>query len=569
MSTENPSDTAPSVAAANNLTADSPECFGDALREFEASHHRSASPENRQVEATVVSLSVDSVFVDIGFKTEGVLPRSAFDNNAEAVQPGDRVLVSIKGRNEDGYYDLSRQKIAKVTDWASLEEAFANKSPIVGTVTAVVKGGATVDIGVRAFMPASRSGTREAKELEQLVGQEITCRITKLDAAEEDAVVDRRAVLEEQALANAESRRAGLSEGDIVDGTVRSLTNYGAFVDIGGIDGLLHVSDIAWTRIASPQEVLTVGQKIEVKVLKIDAGSARLSLGMKQLQPEPWETAATRYSVGQRVTGMVSRLTDFGAFVEVEPGVEGLIHVSEMSWTRRVQKPGDIVKQGDTVEAVVLAVSQPERRLSLGLKQALGDPWADAAQRFPAGSSIEGPVTRIAAFGAFVQLAEGIEGLVHISEITAERRIAHPSDVLRTGEVVKAKVLGIDTEKRQIKLSIKQLAPTDLDDYLTEHQVGDTVSGRIVSQSDGIATIELGEGVFATCRVEDATPEEKQTTGSSSVDLSSLTSLLQARWKGQSKATSSDSDRPQVGQVRSLRILAIDRATKTIIVELA
>lgn len=566
MSTENLPALQPS--ADDSFAADPTESFGTALREFEASHPK-ASTENRQVEATVVSLSADSVFLDIGFKIEGVLPRTAFENNAEAVQPGDRVFVSVKGRNEDGYYDLSRQKIAKVTDWASLEEAFAKKSPIVGTVTAVVKGGVTVDIGVRAFMPASRSGTREAKELEALVGQEITCRITKLDAAEEDVVVDRRAVLEEQAFANAENRRAGLREGDIVDGTVRSLTNYGAFVDIGGIDGLLHVSDIAWSRVASPQEALTAGQKIEVKVLKIDAESKRISLGMKQLRPEPWETAATRYSVGQRVTGSVTRLADFGAFVEVEPGIEGLIHVSEMSWTRRVQKPGDIVKQGDTVEAVVLAIHQPERKLSLGLKQALGDPWADAAQRFPIGAGVEGPITRLATFGTFMQLAEGIEGLVHISEITAERRIAHPGDVLRVGEIVKAKVLGVNTEKRQIKLSIKQLSPTDLDDFLAEHQVGDIVSGRIVSQSAGVATVELGEGVRATCRIEETASTEAQATSSSSVDLSSLTSLLQARWKGQSDTVSPKSNAPQVGQVRSFRVAALDRDTKTIEVEIA
>lgn len=563
MSTENPSDIQPS----DNPNAESTESFGDALRQFEASHQK-PSAENRQVEATVVSLSPDDVFLDIGFKTEGVLPRSAFENNAEAVQPGDRVLVSVKGRNEDGYYALSRQKIAKVTDWSSLEEAFAKKSPIAGTVTAVVKGGATVDIGVRAFMPASRSGTRDAKALEELVGQEITCRITKLDVADEDVVVDRRAVLEEQALAKSETRRAALKEGDVLDGTVRSLASYGAFVDIGGIDGLLHVSDIAWTRIGSPEEVLTAGQKIEVKVLKIDAESKRISLGMKQLQPEPWETAATRYSAGQRVKGTVSRLSDFGAFVEVEPGIEGLIHVSEMSWTRRVHKPGDIVKRGDTVEAVVLAVSQRERKLSLGLKQALGDPWADVAQRFPVESTVEGAVSRLATFGAFVQLAEGIEGLVHISEITSERRIAHPGDVLRVGEIVKAKVLGIDTEKRQIKLSIKQLAPTGLDEYLAEHQVGDTVAGRIVSQSAGVATIELGDGVSASCRLEDATPAKVQATDSDTVDLSSLSSLLQSRWKGESKAASPERNTAQVGQVRSFRIVALDRDARNIEVKL-
>lgn len=568
MSIENRPDIQPSAQPADDVSAESAESFGDALRQFERSHPK---PEagSRQVEGRVVSLTSESVFLDIGFKTEGVLSRTAFDNNAESVQPGDPVLVSVKGRNEEGYYDLSRQKIAKVTDWASLEEAFAQKSPVVGTVTAVVKGGLTVDIGVRAFMPASRTGTRDVQEMEKLVGQEITCRITKLDVADEDVVVDRRAVLEEQALATAESRRAGLKEGDVLDGTVRSLTGYGAFVDIGGIDGLLHISDIAWTRIGSPEELLSVGQKIEVKVLKLDPEGKRVSLGMKQLLPEPWDTAAQRYSVGQRVTGTVSRLADFGAFVELEPGIEGLIHVSEMSWTKRVHKPSDVLKQGDTVEAVVLSISQPERRLSLGLKQALGDPWADVAQRFPVGSTIEGPVTRLATFGAFVQLTEGVEGLVHVSEITAERRIAHPSDVLRVNEVVKAQVLGIDADKRQIKLSIKQLVPTDLDEYLEEHHTGDSVSGRIVKESDGMAVVELGEGVLATCRLIASPSHETDKSSTGAVDLSSLTSLLQARWKGQAKSGSVDRDAVQVGQVRSFRITQIDRNTKKIELELA
>ncbi|GAC1418003.1 MAG: 30S ribosomal protein S1 [Acidobacteriaceae bacterium] len=568
MSIENRSNIQPPVPSAEEIPTDSVESFGDALQAFERSH-RKPEAGNRQVEASVVTLSSDSVFLDIGFKTEGVLPRAAFDDNGESVRPGDRFLVSIKGRNEEGYYELSRHKIAKVTDWASLEEAFAQKSPIVGTVTAAVKGGVTVDIGVRAFMPASRTGTRDAHEIEQLVGQEITCRITKLDVAEEDVVVDRRIVLEEQALASADNRRAQLKEGDVVDGTVRSLTTYGAFVDIGGIDGLLHVSDIAWTRIGNPEEMLSVGQKIEVKVLKLEADSKRVSLGMKQLTPEPWDTAAERYTTGQRITGTVSRLTDFGAFVELEAGIEGLIHVSEMSWTRRVHKPSDILKQGDTVEAVVLAISQPEHRLALGLKQALGDPWAEVAQRYPVGSTIQGPVTRLATFGAFVQLTEGVEGLIHISEITAERRIAHPGDVLRVGEIVKAQVLGIDSDKRQIKLSMKQLVPTDLDEFLAEHLVGDTVTGRIVSQSDGVAAIELGEGVLATCPVSTSIHSQTEKTTTGAIDLSSLTSLLQDRWKGQAKTTSANRDSLQIGQVRSVRIVKIDRETKAIEVELA
>jgi small subunit ribosomal protein S1 len=568
MSLENPSDSATPEQSSIDVSGDSTESFGDALRQFEREHVRPGA-DNRQVEATVVSVSSDSVFLDIGFKIEGVLPRTAFDDNAEAVKPGDLFLVSVKGRNEEGYYALSRQKIAKVTDWASLEEAFAQKSPIVGVVTGVVKGGVTVDIGVRAFMPASRTGTRDAQELEKLVGQEITCRITKLDVTEEDVVVDRRAVLEEQALANAESRRAGLKEGDVVDGTVRSLASYGAFVDIGGIDGLLHVSDIAWTRIGSPEEVLSVGQKIEVKVLKLNAESKRISLGMKQLLPEPWDTATERYAVGQRVTGTVTRLADFGAFVEVEPGIEGLIHVSEMSWTKRVRKPSDIVKQGDTVDAVVLAISQPERRLSLGLKQALGDPWADVGQRFPVGSTVEGPVTRLVTFGAFVELTEGVEGLVHISEITAERRIAHPSDVLRVGEVVKAQVLGIDSDKRQIKLSMKQLVPTDLDEYFEEHKVGDLVSGRVVEESGGVTMVELAEGVRATCRWKEPGSKDDEKSSAGAVDLSSLTSALQARWKGQTKSASANRDAVQAGQVRSFRISAMDEDSKKMELELA
>ena len=547
-------------------TSESTESFGAALRDYERSHLH-PDPGNRQVEATVVSLSADSVFLDIGFKVEGVLPRTAFDNNAAEVQPGDRILVSIKGRNEEGYYALSRQKLAKVTDWASLEQAFADKSPIVGTVTAVVKGGLTVDVGVRAFMPASRTGTRDASEMEKLIGQEITCRITKLDVAEEDVVVDRRGILEEQALVASESRRAGLNEADIVDGTVRSLTSYGAFIDLGGIDGLLHVSDIAWTRVKNPEEVLAVGQKLELKILKLDPESKRISLGLKQLQPEPWDTAANRYAVGKRVTGVVTRLTDFGAFVELEPGIEGLIHISEMSWTKRVRKPGDILKQGDTVEAVVLAISQPDRRLSLGLKQALGDPWSDVTQRFPLGSTIEGPVTRLTAFGAFVQLIEGVEGLVHVSEITAERRIAHPSDVLRVGQPVKAQVLGIDTEKRQIKLSIKQLAPTGLDEYLAEHNPGHTVSGRIVDHSAGLVTVELAEGVCATSRLKESAPQEQENPAAAAVDLGSLTSALQARWKGQTKSTSPANDRPTVGQIRTFRISGIDPETRQIELE--
>ena len=547
---------------------DSTESFGALLSEFEKTHADQLSAASAQKEGAVVSITSDSVFLDIGLKVEGVLSRAAFENNAEAVSVGERFTVSVKGRNEEGYYALSLLKIAQPTDWTSLEEAYAQKAAVVGVVTGVVKGGLTVDVGVRAFMPASRSGTREAAELEKLVGQEITCRIVKLDAAEEDIVVDRRVLLEEEARRLEEKRYSEVSEGDIVNGEVRSLASYGAFIDLGGVDGLLHISDIAWSRVNHPEELLSVGQQLQVKILKIDADSKRISLGLKQLQPEPWSSAADKYQLGQRVSGTVRRLSDFGAFIEVEPGIEGLIHVSEMSWVNKVRKPGDILKLGDTVESVVLAISPAERRLSLGLKQALGDPWAVVPQKFPAGAVIEGPVVRLTKFGAFVQLAEGVEGLVHISEISAEKRLNHPQDVLKTGQIIKAQVIAIDLEKRQIKLSIKQLIPTGLDEYLEEHAVGDVVSGRLVEQTGDTAVVELGEGILAKCVVGAKTEPEPSSQGEATLDLSALSSMLNARWKGETKASNAQGDSLRIGQMRNFKIVTIDRDTKEVGLEL-
>ncbi len=550
-------------------TPESTESFGELLSQFEQTHKHKSKDGAKQLEGTVVSVTADSVLLDVGYKIEGALPRTAFKDNADAVAIGDKFPVSIKGRTEDGYYDLTLMRLTAVTDWSSLEAAFAQKSAIVGTVTALVKGGFSVDVGVRAFMPASRSGVREAAEMEKLVGQEITCRIIKLDSTEEDVVVDRRVITEEQALAAQADRYGAIKEGDVVSGQVRSLATYGAFVDLGGIDGLLHVSDIAWSRVNNPEDVLSVGQQLEVKILKIDAASKRISLGLKQLQPEPWDTATERYTVAQRITGTVSRLTDFGAFVELEPGIEGLIHVSEMSWVKKIHKPSDILKQGDTVDAIILSISPAERRLALGLKQALGDPWLEAPNKFPVGSAIEGPVVRITKFGAFVQIAEGIEGLVHVSEISADKRINHPEDVLRAGQPVKAQVLAIDTDKRQIKLSMKQLVPTGFDEYLEEHKVGDVVSGRIVDQSPERMIIELGQGIRTTCRVAATAPAVAEAAAAPTLDLSSLTSMLQSRWKGDTKPAAAKPADLRVGQISSFRIAALDREAKTIELETA
>ncbi|HEX4285696.1 MAG TPA: 30S ribosomal protein S1 [Terracidiphilus sp.] len=563
--TPQPTDETPAEA-----TAESTENFADILSDFERTHARKPATGTRQLEGKVISLSADQVFLDIGFKTEGVLPRAAFGK--DAVNIGDVVAVSVKGRSEEGYYDLTRFKVAQPRDWTALEEAFAQKTAVVGTVTGVVKGGLNVDVGVRAFMPASRSGTRDAAELEKLVGTEITCRITKLDVTDENVVVDRRVVLEEQARVDAQGRFAAMQEGDVVTGTVRSLMSYGAFVDIGGVDGLLHVSDIAWSHVTKPEDVLSAGQEINVRILKIDPDTKKISLGLKQLEAEPWAKAPEKYAIGQRITGTVMRLADFGAFVELEPGVEGLIHVSEMAWNKKVRHPSDVLKQGDRVDTVILGIKPEERRISLGLKQTLADPWAEVPQKFPVGSHVEGPVTKLMKFGAFVQIADGIEGLVHISEIVADRRLNHPSDELHAGQVVQAQVLAIDAEKRQIKLSMKQLIPTGIDEYLAEHKAGDMVSGRVVDEASGRTTVELGEGIFGSCiraagGPVDAPSTSKATNGAA--DLSALTTLLQARWKGNAPAAGAFPEALRAGQVRSFKIVRIDPAAKKIELELA
>jgi small subunit ribosomal protein S1 len=526
-----------------------------------------------------VSITADSVLVDIGYKSEGILPLTAFANSKEPVKVGDALQVSVKGRDMDGYYEVSLFKTAQPKDWSSLERAFEQKSTIVGTVTGVVKGGLHVDVGIRAFLPASRSGARDAAEMEKLVGQEIRVRITKLDVQDEDLVVDRRVVTEEEALESKNRRHAEIQEGSIVDGTVRTIMEYGAFVDLGGVDGLLHISDLAWSRVANVADVLSVGQRLEVKVLKIDPETRKISLGLKQLQAHPWDAVEEKFKLGDRVRGVVSRIADFGAFVELEPGIEGLVHLSAMSWSKRVFRATEVMNVGDVVETVVLAISVPERRISLGLKQALGDPWKEAAARLAPGSIVEGPVASITKFGAFVHVSEGVEGMVHISEIVADRRLNHPSDVLRVGQQVRALVLDVDTEKRQLKLSMKQLIPTSLDEFLEEHKAGDIVTGRVASVENGVAQIEVGEGIHAACKlpavaVESVAVESKPT--SEGVDLSAFSSMLKNKWKTGSVAPSGSSSGQKTaegpvapGQVRKFRISDLDAATKRIQMELA
>src|SRR6202521_1838250 len=508
-------DDSPEVTAADTS-------FGDILSEYEQSHHAGG----QTLEGTVVSVTPDGVFLTIGRKMDGVLP----PDPARQLKPGQKLLVSIRGRDEQGNYLLSTVKVDTPRDWTGLEAAFANQTAIGGRVTEVVKGGLSVDVGVRAFMPGSRSGARDQAELENLVGQEIECRITKLDPASEDVVVDRRVVLEEREQAAKLEAVERLKEGSVVPGTVRTVTDFGAFVDLGGVDGLLHVSDMTYARGVKPSEVVTPGQALEVKILKINRETRKISLGLKQLAPDPWTAAAGKYTPGSRVKGKISRVTEFGAFVELEPGVEGLIHVSEMSWTRKNVGAADIVKPGDMVEVVVLGVNEAHKRIALGLKQALGDPLDEALKKFPVGSAGEAPVTSLAKFGAFVDLGDGIEGMIHIGDITNEKRLNHPNEALKVGEKVRFQVLEADRERRRLRLGIKQLQPTSIDEYIAERKPGDTVSGRIVDLSGNRAKVELGEGVMAHCKLAEQKASDAPASASKG-DISSLSAMLAQKWK--------------------------------------
>jgi small subunit ribosomal protein S1 len=541
---------------------DSPEAspadtsFGDLLTQFEQSHHSAGE----RVEGTVVSVTPDGAFVDIGRKMDGMLPP------APELKPGIKVLVSIRGRDETGTYLLSTIKVETPRDWTALEAAFAEKRTIGATVLEVVKGGLRVDVGVRAFMPASRSGARELADMEKLVGQQIECRITKLNAAEEDVVVDRRVILEELERVNKEEAFKRLEEGSVVRGKVRSLTDFGAFVDLGGVDGLLHVSDMSYSRGVKPAEVVKPDEEIEVKILKISLESRKISLGLKQLSPDPWTLAVSKYEPGQRIKGKVSRVMDFGAFVELEPGVEGLIHVSEMSWSKRNVRAEDVLKPGEMAEIVILNVNPTDKRIALGLKQALGDPWEDALKKYPVGTTVEAPVSSLAKFGAFVELGDGVEGMIHIADITGEKRLTHPNEVLKQGQTVKAVVLEADKERRRFRLGMKQLEPTSIDEYLAEHKTGEVVSGRVVDVSGKRLKVELGEGVTAFAPVPEQQHKEAA-AGAQKADLSSLTAMLSQKWKS-GGGTADTVEAIRAGQVRSFKITQIDAEKKRIELEL-
>lgn len=454
------------------------------------------------LQGTVLAITGNDVIIDFGYKSEGLVPLDEFrgPGGQVTVQPGDVVDVMIEhGGQTEGYVLLSHTRAARLRIWDNLEKAYQEQLVISGRVLGRIKGGLAVDVGIKAFMPGSQADPRPVHNLDSLVGQDIPVKIIKLNRRRGNVVVSRKIAVEEEINVRKGSTLEHLSEGAVVTGVVKNLTDYGAFIDLGGIDGLLHVTDMSYGRITHPSELLHVGDEITVKVLKFDRAKERVSLGMKQLEPDPWETVVERYPVEGRVIGRVVNVTDYGAFVELEPGVEGLIHISEMTWSRRMKHPSKVVKPGDQVEAVILEVHPKDRRISLGLKQLEPNPWTTIDSRYSVGSVVEGRVRNMTDFGAFIEIEEGIDGLVHVSDLSWTKRVKHPSEVLKKGQIVQAVILNIDSSSHRLSLGIKQLQPDAWETYFQTHQVGDTVHGRVCRLASFGAFVELAEGVEGLC----------------------------------------------------------------------
>ena len=466
--------------------------------------HVGLPAEGEVISGHVLQVTPQGAIVDVGLKQEGVVPLpqvTSADGNP-LYQPGDPIDVMIDRRHQpviEGYIALSHERASKIRAWDTLEQAYHEKLRVLGRVLGRVKGGLSVDVGVVAFMPSTQVDIRQIHNLDAFTGQDIEVRIIKLNRRRDNVVVSRKAALEEDMGARKSTLLEHINEGDLVQGVVKNLTEYGAFIDLGGIDGLLHVSDISYGRVGHPSDVLQVGQEVTVKVLKFDHEKERISLGLKQVVPDPWETIHDRYADGMRVVGRVVSIKDYGAFLELEPGVEGLIHISEMTWSRRMKHPSKVVKVGDNVECVVLEVKPAERRISLGIKQLEADPWTTVDQRYSIGSVVEGRVRKLTDFGAFIEIEEGIDGLVHVSDLSWTKRIQHPSEVLKKGQVVQAAVLQIDAHDRRLSLGVKQLQPDAWETFFREHSVGDIVKGRPSRAVAFGVFVELLPGVEGLC----------------------------------------------------------------------
>lgn len=490
---------------AEDLNLENPAPVEDADYEHLLEEHSHLAPpeDGELLQGHIVKITSKEVIIDVGYKTEGMVPIEQVmqPDGTVPFQAGDNIDVVIDrhGHTPEGYIFLSHEKAARLRCWDTLEQANRENLLVSGRVMGRIKGGLSVDVGVLAFMPGSQFDVRPVHNLDSLIGTDIPVKVLKINRRRGNVVVSRKAALEEELTARKTQALDHIEEGGVTTGTVKNLTDYGAFIDLGGIDGLLHVSDLSYGRVTHPSEMLTVGDQISVRVLKFDREKERISLGLKQLAPDPWLTVGDRYPRGGRVVGRVVSVTDYGAFVELEAGVEGLIHISEMTWSRRMKHPSKVVKVSDQVEAVVLEVKAKERRVSLGIKQLEADPWTTVADRYAIGSVVEGRVRKLTDFGAFVEIEEGIDGLVHISDMSWTKRIKHPSEALKKGQIVQAAILQIDAPNRRLSLGIKQLQPDAWETFFSTHQPGDVVHGRVCRAASFGVFVELLPGVEGLC----------------------------------------------------------------------
>jgi len=454
--------------------------------------------EGEVVQGNVLAITDDHVQVDVGFKSEGLVASWEFmeEDGTMTIKVGDVVDVFVEQtEDEDGYIVLSKEKADRLKVWDAIERAYEADEPVEGRILSRVKGGLSVDIGVKAFLPGSQVDLRPVRNLEGLLGERTQFKIIKFNKRRGNIVLSRRALLEKEREKMRASTLETLQEGMIVDGMIKNITDYGAFIDLGGIDGLLHVTDMSWGRVNHPSELFRVGDELKVKVLKFDVETERVSLGLKQIQPDPWVDAAMRYPIGVRIQGKVVSLTDYGAFIELEPGIEGLVHVSEMSWTKRVKHPSKVVNIGDQVESVVLDVDEYNRKISLGMKQIEPNPWAVIEEKYPIGTHVSGEVRNITNFGLFIGLEEGIDGLVHVSDISWTENIKHPSEKYEKGDIVEAIVLKIDRENEKFSLGVKQLEANPWDDILKKYALGSEVTGEVTNVTDFGAFVKLEDGI--------------------------------------------------------------------------
>ncbi len=474
-----------------------------------------AMEEDKVITGTVVKITDKYVVVDIGLKSEGLIPREqVLDHTGEPkLAVGDAVEVVVEREDYEGGYLVSYEKAQRHRLWDQLEKAAADKTPVTGTVLSRVKGGLTVDIGVKAFLPGSQVEIRPVRNLDTYLGTQLDVRVIKLNKKRGNVVISRKEILEEEQNSRKAVTLETLEEGSVLTGVVKNLTDYGAFVELGGLDGLLHITDMSWGRLTHPRDLVQVGDEIQVKILKFDKEKQRVSLGFKQLTPDPWLDAIERYPIGAQVKGRVLSVTDYGAFVELEQGIEGLVHVSEMTWSKRMKHPSKMVKPGDEVDTIILAVNPNDRRISLGMKQLQDNPWEQLENKYPIGATVEGRVRNLTDFGAFIEIEDGIDGLVHVSNLSWTKRIKHPSEVLKKGEKVKAVVLGVEPENRRLSLGVKQLEPDVWDTFFAQHRVGDVVKGKVLRTAQFGAFVEIAEGVEGLCHVSEAVDETgKQST---------------------------------------------------------